>query len=116
MAKDVEDEFDDSEENIPEEDEDSEEFSIREGEKDMDVYEEPGREEAMEEDEISPREEGFLEGEDKDTEEGVCEECGNVLSDDPDEVKEEKIGEEIHFFCSDICAEKYRKKHKKEEE
>jgi uncharacterized protein with PIN domain len=112
MAKD-ENEYDKAEEDIPEEEEDTEEQKIREGEKDVDLYEEPGRDEAMEEDIISPREEAFMEGEDTETEEGVCEQCGNVLSDDPNEVVEEKVGELIHFFCSDKCAEKYREKHKK---
>jgi ssDNA-binding Zn-finger/Zn-ribbon topoisomerase 1 len=107
-----EDKVDESEEDIPEEEEEKEELKIREGEKDMDVYEEPGREEAVDEDEISPREEAFMEGEDVDTEEGVCEQCGRVLSDSPDEVKEEKVGESIHFFCSDRCALKYRRSHK----
>ena len=72
------------------------------------------KEEAVEEDGISAREEAFLEGQDKDTQEGVCEECGKVLSDEPEEVIEEKKDEQIHFFCSDSCAEKFRKKHKEE--
>jgi len=114
MAKNNEDKVDKAEEDIPEEEEDTEELKVRKGEKDMDVYEEPGREEAVEEDEISAREEAFMEGEEQDVEEGVCEECGNVLSDISEEVKEEKIGEQIHFFCSDRCAEKYRYKHRKE--
>jgi YHS domain-containing protein len=114
MAND-EEKVDKAEEDIPEEEEDTEELKIREGEKDMDVYEEPGREQAAEEDGISPREEAFLEGEEKKTEEGVCEECSKVLSDDSAEVVEEKVGEQIHFFCSDKCAEKFRAKPKKEE-
>jgi len=114
MAKDEEEKHEKAEEDIKEEEEDTEELKVREGEKDMDVYEEPGREEAVEEDEISAREEAFMEGEEQDVQEGVCEECGKVLSDMPEEVKEEKIGEEIHFFCSDKCAEKYRYKHRKE--
>jgi len=116
MADDDENKVDESEEDIKEEEEDTEELKIREGEKDMDVYEEPGREQAVDEDVISPREEAFMEGEEKETQEGVCEECGNVLADESSEVKEEKIGEQIHFFCSDECAEKFRRKHKKEAE
>ncbi|MBW2994774.1 hypothetical protein KY312_00330 [Candidatus Woesearchaeota archaeon] len=114
MAKEIEDEVDKAEEDIPEEEEDTEALKIREGEKDMDVYEEPGREEAVEEDGISAREEAFLEGQDKGAQEGVCEECGKVLSDEPEEVIEEKKDEQIHFFCSDSCADKFRKKHREE--
>ncbi|MEA2036069.1 MAG: hypothetical protein U9O94_01065 [Nanoarchaeota archaeon] len=70
-----------------------------------DVYSEEGREEAVDNDEISPAEEGFMEGAHGDGQGAKCRKCGAVLGDDFIEKRE---GEEIHRFCSDECADKYK--------
>lgn len=114
MAKDDDEETFAPESGEKEEPLDEEEFEVREGDKDEDVYEEAGREELTEEDEISPREEAFLEGEKFTAEESACDECESPLSDNAREVVELEMNEKKYFFCSEDCANKFKKKHKKE--
>ncbi len=81
------------------------------GKKDVeeeDVYSEEGQEELIEGDEINEIEEGFMEGY---LEEGLakCETCGKVLK-EPEETVELEIDDEIHRFCSEKCAEEYKRK------
>jgi YHS domain-containing protein len=93
--------------------EEVQELDIREGKKDMDLSKEAGREEAMEEDQIDPAEEGFLEGESGIEEDTECEQCKKLLGDEPTEVYEEEIEGELKFFCSNKCADAFKKKKKK---
>ncbi|MBU0461263.1 MAG: DUF2116 family Zn-ribbon domain-containing protein [Nanoarchaeota archaeon] len=84
--------------------------SMEEGELDEDVYTEEGRENLLEDDEIEEWEEGFMEGADELGQQGKCASCGGVL--DMDNTVEEELEGELRWFCSERCAERFRKKHK----
>lgn len=71
-----------------------------------DIYEEEGREDELENDEISPGEEGFMEGAHDGGQGAKCRKCGKILLND---LTEKKIDGEIYRFCSDKCAEDYKK-------
>jgi len=79
------------------------------GEKEEDVYTKEGREKLVEDDEIKPEEEAFMEGEEEKGELAKCANCGKVLSQKKEEVIEREIDDEIFWFCSDKCANEYRK-------
>lgn len=73
------------------------------------IYSDDYLEEASEDDEIDELEEGFMKGYDEDNEE-VCSNCGKVLTGYKDTVEIEQ-GKKTYKFCSERCAEKFRKKH-----
>ncbi|MEK6974169.1 MAG: hypothetical protein AABW41_02970 [Nanoarchaeota archaeon] len=72
------------------------------------IYSDNYLEEATEDDEIDELEEGFMKGYDEDNEE-ICSNCGKVLT-GYDTVEIEQ-GKKTYKFCSERCAEKFRKKH-----
>lgn len=80
---------------------------IAKGKMDEDVYSEEGREELEEDDEIEPEEEGLMKGYEEDGKMAECAKCGKVLVRD---FVEKEINGEIYRFCSDRCAEKFKKK------
>ncbi len=82
------------------------EQDIRKGEKDEDVYEKEGREELEEDEEISPEEEGFMQGYEEGEKLAECAKCGKILVED---FVEKEMNGEIYRFCSDKCAESFRK-------
>lgn len=86
------------------------EQEIRKGELDEDIYEKEGREELEEDGEISPEEEGFMQGYDEGEKMAECAKCKKVLVQD---FTEKEIDDEIYRFCSEKCAESFRK-HKEE--
>ncbi len=85
-----------------------EEFSLEmeEGIREEDVYTEEGREYLTESDEIESWEEGYVEGA-KGKETLTCRNCKRVIVGSP---IEKEIEHEIYWFCSDKCAENFRKK------
>jgi len=72
----------------------------------QDVYSREGREELVENDELSPEEAGFMEGAELDGQHAKCRKCGKILFDD---IVETEIDTEIHRFCSQKCADKFKK-------
>ena len=83
-----------------------------EGEKEdekEDIYEEEGRESELEDDKISPEEEGFIEGAHDDGQGAKCRTCGRLLLRN---IVEKEIKGEIYRFCSNKCAESYKKTNK----
>lgn len=90
------------------------EMALHMGEEGVDVYTEEGREELTEDEgEIQPWEEGFSKGASGPGSQGVCEHCGKPLGDREEEVIERRIDDEIKLFCSEACASKCERKHKK---
>ncbi|MEW6063336.1 MAG: TRASH domain-containing protein [Nanoarchaeota archaeon] len=81
---------------------------MEEGELEGDIYTIEGAEELEENDEIDELEEGFAEGYDE-FKGGKCVNCEKVITDNPVEFK---VGKEIYRFCSQRCAESFRKKKK----
>ncbi|MFH1399812.1 MAG: hypothetical protein ABIG95_06935 [Candidatus Woesearchaeota archaeon] len=79
-------------------------------EDEYDIYSDEGREELVEDDAIEPWEEGFMKGADGMGQDAKCRYCGEIFT-GPDSVIEEEIDGEILRFCSEGCAEKYKKKH-----
>lgn len=77
-------------------------------EPDEEIYSEEGRKKLVEEDEIEPWEEGFMEGADEDGKQAKCRKCGKLLTDD---IVEREIDDELFWFCSEECAEKYGEEH-----
>lgn len=77
---------------------------------DDDIYSDDYLEEAEDDDEIDELEEGFMEGYKKEDSE-LCATCKHVLVDSEDTIMLE-IKEHIYKFCSEYCAEKFKKKHK----
>ncbi|MBI2671149.1 hypothetical protein HYX18_04205 [Candidatus Woesearchaeota archaeon] len=73
------------------------------------IYGDEYLEEASEDDEIDELEEGFMKGYDEEDTE-VCNKCGKVLIGYEDTVEIE-FGKKTYKFCSQRCAEKFRKKH-----
>lgn len=80
------------------------------GEKESDVYSEEGRKELVSGGEIEEWEQGFSEGAEGRGGQANCAHCGKLLG-QRDKVVERKINNELHFFCSESCAEKHGKKH-----
>lgn len=76
------------------------------GEKDPDVYTEEGLEDLEDADEIAPWEEGFMEGAKGGGQGAKCRRCGKILIED---FIERQVGGSIYRFCSEKCAEQYRK-------
>ena len=74
--------------------------------RDADVYTDEGLEELEEDDEIAPWEEGFMEGAKGGGQGAKCRRCGKILIDD---FIERQIGTSIYRFCSEKCAEQYKK-------
>ena len=73
-----------------------------------DFYDEDGtEEESLEGDEIDELEEGFMKGY-KDKNSATCAVCGRVLK-DADETIEIDMDDETYRFCSERCAEKFKK-------
>jgi len=71
-------------------------------------FEEGGKEEEyLEGDEIEDYEEGFMKGY-KDKNSATCAMCGRVLK-DAEETIEIDINDETFRFCSERCAEKFRR-------
>ena len=75
-----------------------------------DIYDDDYLEEAVEDDEIDELEEGFMEGYKKEDSE-LCALCKHVLV-SAEETIELEIKDQIYKFCSEYCAEKFKKKHK----
>jgi len=75
------------------------------------IYSESGREKLVEDDEIEPWEEGFMEGADDDGQQAKCRKCGKLLT--GTDVVEREINDELCWFCSEECAEKYEEEHSK---
>ena len=83
-----------------------EQEKIAKGKMEEDVYSEEGREELEEDDEISPDEEGFMKGYEEGVKMAKCAKCGRVLG---QKFMEKEIKNEIYRFCSDKCAERFKK-------
>lgn len=74
------------------------------------IYSDKGREKMLEDDEIEPWEEGFMEGAEGGGEKAKCANCGKVLEQDSMNIIEKEIDNELKWFCSEDCVEKYEKK------
>jgi YHS domain-containing protein len=75
---------------------------------DDDIYNTEQREEQEADDEISPVEEGFMKGyEEKDSVD--CAQCRKVIVEEGASVDQEIDGETVRF-CSEHCADKYKRK------
>ena len=83
---------------------------MAEDEEDVDIYTEEGREEEEESDEIDELEEGFMKGY-KEANLAECNTCGRVLENE-ENVVEIEFDDETYRFCSERCAEKFRRKNK----
>ncbi len=82
------------------------EREIESGDKDEDIYTEEGREVAEDEEVITNEEEGFMEGYEEDERAAKCAKCKKILEED---FIEEEIGGEEYRFCSEKCAETFKK-------
>ena len=76
---------------------------------DKDIYSAKGREDLVEDDAIEPWEEGFMRGAEGLGQDAKCRKCGELFI-GPDTVFETEISGEVMRFCSEECAEKYKKK------
>lgn len=74
--------------------------------RDPDIYTEEGAQDLEEDDEIAPWEEGFMKGARGGGQGAKCRRCGKILIDD---LIERQVGSSIYRFCSEKCAEQYRK-------
>jgi hypothetical protein len=79
---------------------------IKEGNKDEDIYTEEGREAAEDDDAITNVDEGFMEGYESGEKAAKCAKCNKVLEDD---LVEKEIDGEDYRFCSEQCAETFKK-------
>ena len=82
-------------------------------EKEGDIYEESSRDELEEDDEVTPEEEGFMEGYEEGSKSSICPNCGKVIVEKEDVVEREVNGEH-YMFCSERCADGYKKKKKRD--
>lgn len=78
-------------------------------EEDDNIYNEEALEEAEEADEIDELEEGFMKGYEEGTQE-ECAKCGKLLVDYEDTI-EIDFGDKTYRFCSERCADKFKRKH-----
>ena len=86
------------------------EKEIETGDREEDIYTEEGREVAEDEDVITDAEEGFMEGYEEGSRAARCAKCRAIL--DEDFIEEEIDGEEYRF-CSEKCAETFKKPKKR---
>jgi len=86
------------------------EKEIETGDREEDIYTEEGREVAEDEEVITDAEEGFMEGYEEDERAAKCAKCRKVL--DEDFIEEEIDGDEYRF-CSERCAETFKKPKKR---
>lgn len=77
------------------------------GDRDPDVYTEEGREKLMEEGEITDVDEGVARGFEQGQKMVRCMQCGKELP--SEDFVEIEIEGDMCRFCSDECAEKYKK-------
>ena len=73
------------------------------------IYNEDYLEESEEDDEIDELEEGFMKGYDQEDNE-TCAKCEKVLTDFEDTIELES-NDKVFKFCSEKCADKFKKKH-----
>ena len=85
------------------------EEEVESGDREEDIYTEEGRETAEEDDTITDSEEGFMEGYEEGDSAVKCANCGTILEDDF--IEREINGEEFRF-CSEECAETFKKRNK----
>lgn len=85
------------------------EDEIEEGDREEDIYTEEGREAAEEDDTITDSDEGFMEGYEEGDSAVKCANCGVVLEED---FIEREIDGEDYRFCSEECAETFKKPQK----
>lgn len=86
------------------------EKEIETGDKEEDIYTDEGREVAEEDDMITNEEEGFMEGYEEQSRATKCAKCKVILEDD---FIEEEINGEEYRFCSEKCAETFKKPKKR---
>ncbi|MEK6856949.1 MAG: hypothetical protein AABX49_02955 [Nanoarchaeota archaeon] len=86
------------------------EKDIETGDLEEDIYTEEGREVAEDEGMITNTEEGFMEGYDEEGRAVKCAKCKILLEED---FIEEEIKGEEYRFCSEKCAETFKKPKKK---
>ncbi|MBS3151476.1 hypothetical protein J4443_03805 [Candidatus Woesearchaeota archaeon] len=86
------------------------EKEIETGDRDEDIYTGEGREVAEDEEVITNAEEGFMEGYEGDARAVKCAKCGVMLEED---FIEEEIDDEEYRFCSERCAETFKKPKKR---
>jgi len=82
------------------------EQDIEAGDKEEDIYTEAGRETAEDDDSITNEEEGCMEGYEEGDKAVKCAKCGKILEDD---FIEREIDGEEYRFCSETCAESFKK-------
>lgn len=86
------------------------EKEIESGDREEDIYTEEGREVAEDEEVITNAEEGFMEGYEEEGRAVKCANCKSLLEED---FIEEEIGGEEYRFCSEKCAETFKKPKKR---
>lgn len=86
------------------------EREIETGDKEEDIYTDEGREVAEDDDMITNEEEGFMEGYDEGDRATKCARCKTLLEED---FIEEEINGEEYRFCSEKCAETFKKPKKR---
>ncbi|MAG45146.1 MAG: hypothetical protein CMH63_00030 [Nanoarchaeota archaeon] len=82
------------------------EVEIEEGDREEDVYTPEGRETAEDDDTITNEEEGFMEGYEEGDIAVKCANCNKILDDD---FIEREIDGIEYRFCSETCAETFKK-------
>ncbi|MEM3127195.1 MAG: hypothetical protein QW331_03970 [Candidatus Woesearchaeota archaeon] len=91
----------------------ADEQGIEEKEKEIseeeDIESHQDREEMMADNAITPVEDAFMEGAEKGGKGGKCSYCGKVLEEET--LIEEEFDDEVRWFCSERCAEKYAGKY-----
>lgn len=96
--------------NMPRKPKDQIEKEIETGDRDEDIYSEEGREVAEDEEVITNEEEGFMEGYGEGSRAAKCAKCKTILEED---FIEEAINGEEYRFCSERCAETFKKPKKR---
>ncbi len=86
------------------------EKEIETGDREEDIYTEEGRDVAEDEDVITDVEEGFMEGYEEGSRAAKCAKCKIILEED---FIEEEINGEVYRFCSERCAETFKKPKKR---
>jgi len=86
------------------------EREIESGDREEDIYTEEGREVAEEDDMITNEEEGFMEGYEEQERATKCAKCKMLLEED---FIEEEIEGDEYRFCSERCAETFKKPKKR---
>jgi len=82
---------------------------LMEEDREESIYNEEGMQEAIDADEIDEFEQGFMQGYENEEKSAKCSLCNKILDNKEEDIIEVEFEGEIYRFCSEKCAETFKK-------